>query len=75
MARLTDPDSATTQFFVNVVDNPFLDAGSDAGYAVFARVIQGMDVVDTVGSLPVEARAGLVNVPLDPPTPLRVSLP
>lgn len=49
MARTPDPDSATSQFFINVVDNTFLDrkeAGDGVGYAVFGRVIDGLDVVD-----------------------------
>jgi len=52
MARTNDPDSASAQFFINVVDNPFLDrnAGS-AGYAVFGKVIDGMDVVDKIKSV------------------------
>ena len=49
MARTNDPNSATAQFFVNVVDNPFLDySESSAGYAVFATVTNGMDVVDAI---------------------------
>jgi cyclophilin family peptidyl-prolyl cis-trans isomerase len=53
MARTNDPDSATSQFFINHVDNTFLDAtGSDAGYAVFGLVTDGMDVVDTIASTP-----------------------
>ena len=49
MARTSDPDSATSQFFINVVDNAFLDksSGSD-GYAVFGEVVEGMDVVDAI---------------------------
>lgn len=52
MARTNDPDSATSQFFINLVDNEFLDksAGSD-GYAVFGEVIEGMDVVDAIGGV------------------------
>lgn len=48
MARLPDPHSATSQFFINLQDNPHLDhgGGSQWGYAVFAKVIKGMDVVD-----------------------------
>jgi len=51
MARTNAPDSATSQFFVNVVNNDFLDAGGStaAGYAVFGEVIGGMDVVDAIG--------------------------
>ena len=52
MARTGDPHSATAQFFVNVVDNAFLDhtapSGSGWGYAVFGRVVSGMDVVDAI---------------------------
>ena len=48
MARTTDPDSATSQFFVNVLDNVYLDAGATSpdGYAVFGRIISGMDTFD-----------------------------
>ena len=46
MARTSNPNSATSQFFINVADNAFLDPGRDAGYAVFAKVVNGMDVVD-----------------------------
>lgn len=50
MARTSVVDSATSQFFINVKDNTFLDHGSrDYGYAVFGEVIQGMDVVDNIG--------------------------
>ncbi len=57
MARTNDPDSATSQFFVNVVDNGFLDAGgsTDAGYAVFAEVTSGMDVVDDISQVATDA--------------------
>jgi peptidyl-prolyl cis-trans isomerase B (cyclophilin B) len=52
MARTSDPHSATSQFFVNVTDNAFLDhqakQGTGWGYAVFGRVIEGMDVVDAI---------------------------
>jgi len=49
MARTNDPDSATAQFFINVVDNKFLDKSArGAGYAVFGKVIDGMDVVDKI---------------------------
>lgn len=49
MARTNDPDSATAQFFVNVKDNAFLNRSAQgAGYAVFGRVIEGMDVVDKI---------------------------
>ena len=49
MARTPDPDSASAQFFINVIDNNFLDRNaSSAGYAVFGKVIDGMDVVDKI---------------------------
>ncbi|MBD3389755.1 peptidyl-prolyl cis-trans isomerase [Candidatus Micrarchaeota archaeon] len=52
MARTMDPDSATSQFFINTADNPFLDysPGND-GYAVFGKVISGMSVVDSIASM------------------------
>jgi peptidyl-prolyl cis-trans isomerase A (cyclophilin A) len=54
MARTMDPNSATAQFFINVVDNAFLDyPGQDgAGYTVFGRVVEGMDVVDKIRAAP-----------------------
>lgn len=52
MARRGDPDSATSQFFINLKDNGFLDHGSrDFGYAVFGRVTAGMDVVDAISKV------------------------
>ncbi|HUS24364.1 MAG TPA: peptidylprolyl isomerase [Candidatus Binatia bacterium] len=53
MARTSDPDSATAQFFINLVDNGFLDRspGND-GYAVFGKVVEGMDVVDKMAAIP-----------------------
>jgi formylglycine-generating enzyme required for sulfatase activity/cyclophilin family peptidyl-prolyl cis-trans isomerase len=48
MARTNDPDSATAQFFINVVDNAMLNYPSNGGYAVFGKVIEGMDVVDKI---------------------------
>ena len=49
MARTNDPDSATAQFFINVADNKFLDkAGRNPGYAVFGKVVEGMDIVDRI---------------------------
>ncbi len=68
MARTTDPDSATAQFFINQVDNPALDHTEKSlrgwGYAVFGRVTDGMDVVERIASQPTETRsAGLRDVP------------
>jgi peptidyl-prolyl cis-trans isomerase A (cyclophilin A) len=48
MARTNDPNSATAQFFINVVDNAMLNYPSNGGYAVFGKVVQGMDVVDKI---------------------------
>jgi peptidyl-prolyl cis-trans isomerase A (cyclophilin A) len=48
MARTNDPDSATAQFFINVVDNAMLNYPSNGGYAVFGKVVEGMDVVDKI---------------------------
>ena len=48
MARTSDPDSATAQFFINVVDNADLNYPSNGGYAVFGKVVEGMDVVDKI---------------------------
>jgi len=65
MARTNVVDSATAQFFVNLVDNDFLDhAGpSNYGYAVFAKVSSGMDVVDQIAKVATTTRAGHQNVP------------
>ena len=57
MARTSDPDSATSQFFINVADNSFLDAGpGNPGYTVFGRVIKGMEVVREIESVPTATR-------------------
>ncbi|BCU79772.1 peptidylprolyl isomerase [Luteolibacter sp. LG18] len=52
MARTNDVDSATSQFFVNVKDNPDLDYPTNGGYAVFGKVVEGMDVVDKIKAVP-----------------------
>ncbi len=66
MARTNVPDSATSQFFINLVDNTFLD-GSDAkpGYAVFGKVIKGMDVVDKIGDVRTTRKGGHGDVPAE----------
>jgi peptidyl-prolyl cis-trans isomerase B (cyclophilin B) len=71
MARTNDPHSATAQWFVNVVDNKFLDhQAKDAqgwGYAVFGRVIEGMDVVDTIKAVKTGAVGPFAkDAPLEP---------
>lgn len=68
MARTTDPDSATAQFFINVVDNQKLDAHGGPGYAVFGQVLEGMDVVDRIVAVPTGNRGPYGNVPLQPIT-------
>ena len=65
MARLDDPDSATSEFFINHVDNLFLDySPTTAGYTVFGKVVQGMDVVDTIAGKATGFFNGYANVPL-----------
>lgn len=70
MARTQDPHSATAQFFINVVDNDFLDhTGKNLrgwGYAVFGRVTSGMEVVDTIGRAETGIVGGMRDVPLSP---------
>lgn len=66
MARTSNPNSATSQFFINVADNAFLDPGRDAGYAVFAKVTKGMEVVDQIVSSPTTVKKGMRDVPADP---------
>jgi len=68
MARTSDPDSATAQFFINHRDNKFLDYIDDnkAGYAVFGKVTQGMDVVDAIASVETTTRNGMEDVPVEP---------
>jgi cyclophilin family peptidyl-prolyl cis-trans isomerase len=65
MARTNVVDSATAQFFVNLVDNDFLDhtGPSNYGYAVFGKVTSGMDVVDKIAQVATTNRAGHQNVP------------
>jgi cyclophilin family peptidyl-prolyl cis-trans isomerase len=70
MARTGDPHSATSEFFINVVDNPKLDFTERTpqgwGYAVFGRVVEGMDVVDIITAVPTERRGRYEAVPLEP---------
>jgi cyclophilin family peptidyl-prolyl cis-trans isomerase len=68
MARLgNQPDSATTQFFINVADNAFLDQPRDgAGYAVFGRVVEGMEVIDAIKGVKTTDRRGHGDVPVEP---------
>ena len=68
MARTNMPDSATSQFFINVVDNHRLNYVSDArpGYAVFGKVIEGMDVADAIANTRTGQEGGFKDVPLEP---------
>ncbi|HET7597341.1 MAG TPA: peptidylprolyl isomerase [Burkholderiales bacterium] len=67
MARTSDPDSATAQFFINVVDNPPLDyRQGNAGYCVFGKVVSGMEVVQKIAAVPTTARPPHQNVPVKP---------
>lgn len=70
MARTSDPHSATSQFFINVKDNKALDFTAKSpqgwGYAVYGKVIDGMDVVDAIRQVKTTTKAGNENVPVDP---------
>lgn len=69
MARTNVPDSATAQFFINVRDNNFLDQPNSPdgnGYAVFGRVVEGMDVVDKIRAVPTRNAGPHQNVPAEP---------
>lgn len=68
MARTQDPNSATSQFFINLVDNAFLNHGARGaeGYTVFGHVTEGMDVVDQIASVPTRRVGPYQNVPSTP---------
>jgi cyclophilin family peptidyl-prolyl cis-trans isomerase len=70
MARMAQLRSATAQFYINVVDNRRLDhtgyAPDEFGYAVFGRVLSGMDVVDRIAAVPTRSTAGMDDVPVEP---------
>ncbi len=70
MARTSMVDSATSQFFVNVVDNGFLDHSGKTpdryGYAVFARVVEGMEVIDAIREVKTGNKGGHQDVPVEP---------
>ena len=70
MARTNDPHSATAQFFINVGDNANLDypKPDGHGYAVFGKVVEGMDVVDKIRTAPTDTRGPHQNVPVTPIT-------
>jgi peptidyl-prolyl cis-trans isomerase A (cyclophilin A) len=69
MARTQDPNSATAQFFISLKDNAFLDAANSRdgnGYAVFGKVISGMDVVDKIRTVKTGSKGPHQNVPVEP---------
>jgi len=75
MARTGVVDSATSQFFINLRDNTFLDHGTrDFGYAVFGQVSSGMDVVDAIAGVRTGNRAGHQDVPVEPVTIVTVTV-
>jgi peptidyl-prolyl cis-trans isomerase B (cyclophilin B) len=78
MARTQDLDSATSQFFINLKDNSFLnhtdDTSTGFGYCVFGKVVAGMDVVDAIAKAPTGSKRGHGDVPLEPITILSAEL-
>jgi len=68
MARTSDPDSATCQFFINHKNNASLDyiEGRNPGYAVFGKVTEGMDVVDEIAAVKTTVRMDMPDVPVEP---------
>jgi peptidyl-prolyl cis-trans isomerase A (cyclophilin A) len=67
MARTSDPDSATAQFFLNLVDNASLDPNdSSAGYAVFGKITDGLDVIDKIAQVETTTMGQNENVPTKP---------
>lgn len=69
MARTSDPHSATSQFFINLKDNDFLNFKSESkqgwGYTVFAKVTDGMDVIDKIAAVKTGSKGGHQDVPLE----------
>lgn len=75
MARTQVRDSATSQFFINLSNNDFLNHGSrDFGYAVFGKVVDGQHVVETIAKVPTGNQSGHQNVPTNPVTILNVRI-
>jgi peptidyl-prolyl cis-trans isomerase B (cyclophilin B) len=78
MARTSAPHSATAQFFINAADNAFLDFKSETpsgwGYAVFGKVVKGIEVVDAIEQVRTGNRAGHSDVPLDDVTITRATV-
>jgi cyclophilin family peptidyl-prolyl cis-trans isomerase len=78
MARTAEPNSATAQFFINVAENNFLDHQDDTvrgmGYAVFGRVVNGMDVVDKIVGQPTTSVGPMADIPVTPVVMKRVQV-
>jgi len=75
MARTGVVDSATSQFFINLRDNDFLNNGTrDFGYAVFGKVSSGMDVVDAIAAVPTDNGGGHQDVPVEPVEIIEVTI-
>ncbi len=75
MARTGFVDSATSQFFINLRDNDFLNHGDrDFGYAVFGQVTDGMDIVDAIAAVETGNQGGQSDVPVEPVTILEVTI-
>ncbi len=75
MARTGVVDSATSQFFINLNDNDFLNhGGRDFGYAVFGKVASGMDVVDAIAGVPTGNSGGHQDVPVEPVEIIEVTI-
>ncbi|WP_269915477.1 peptidylprolyl isomerase [Acinetobacter sp. HY1485] len=67
MARTNDPNSATSQFFINTVDNqPLNQSTYDAGYTVFGKVVKGLDIVDKISNVNTTTKGIYQNVPTNP---------
>jgi len=74
MARTNDINSATSQFFVNLKDNDFLDhSRGNFGYAVFGRVTEGMEVIDKIAAVETGRKRGFDDVPVEPVIMTKVS--
>ncbi len=78
MARTGDPNSASTQFFINVVNNAMLNhrgkTQSGWGYAVFGKVVEGTQVVDAIKAVPTTSKGGFKDVPVDPVTIIKAEV-
>lgn len=78
MARTPDPHSASSQFFINVADNTFLNFKGETpqgwGYAVFGKVTEGMEVVDAIVSVKTGSHGGHQDVPVEPVTMDKVTV-